>query len=106
MSDYETALRQLQFLLDCANDREPLTYVTANRRCRVILTRLFRSEPYKCEDGQYEPVIRLVLVEAWSGFQVQSVERAKVQAATAFSLPDYEPAYWDGQDAWGWATWG
>ena len=105
MSDYETIARQIQFLLDCANDREPLMYITEDRQRRAILTRLSRSEPYKRGD-HYEPTYRLVLVDAWSGFQLQDAAAAKVQTASAFSLFDQQTYYWSGTARWGFAQWG
>lgn len=94
-----------QFLLDCANDAEPLEYTDRLGETRyTILTRLAKTQPYKFK-GRIEPVWQLTMVDAWGGFDmVQDAEAATVQTVTATSVYDHIVAKWD-EFNWDFAQW-
>lgn len=93
-----------QFLLDCANDTEPLEYMDRlGERHYTILTRLAKIAPYKFK-GRIEPVWQLTLVDARAVFEVQGAEAARAQTATAVSLYDHIVAKWD-EFNWDFAQW-
>lgn len=94
-----------QFLLDCANDTEPLVYKDRlGEHHYTIITRLAKTQPYKFA-GRVEPVWQLTLVDAWGGYDsVQDAEAATVQTVTATSVYDHVVAKWD-EFAWDFAQW-
>lgn len=85
-----------QFLLNCANDAEPLEYTDRlGERHYTIITRLAKTQPYKFK-GRVEPVWQLTLVDAWGGYDlVQDAEAAAVQTVTTTSVYDHVVARFD-----------
>jgi len=99
------AAEQITFLEELADEVEPVIYYDPDgERHRVVVTQLTQMAPYKHED-RFEPVVQLVMIDAWAGVEVQQAETAKARTVTSASLYDHEPALW-GEALWGWAEWG